>query len=78
MDSASDKWVSENSAAKKQRGGRRWVMFLGRKRAVLCLFSDVFNVLVRREVLIRDDTKVMDVGESEHSGAVNPQLLCTV
>lgn len=41
-------------------------------------FSDLFNVLVRREVLIRDDTKVMDVGESEHSGAVNLQLLCTV
>lgn len=34
-------------------------------------FSDVFDVLVEGEGLIKQDTKVTDMGGSEHSGAID-------
>jgi len=33
-------------------------------------FGDVFDMLVRGEGLILGDTKVMDIGGGEHSGAI--------
>ncbi len=49
-----------------QRIGAGNVSWTGKR-----LFGDVFDVLVKGEGPIKDDTKVMDAGGGENSGAVN-------